>query len=501
MILKIKSIQSLLLICLVVKSILAIVLPLGIDESYYLLYGEYFQWHFYDHPFMVGAALKFVSKLLPFDFPFIYRIPFILASTVTTYFVFLIGKDLRGERVGLLAAILLSVTPYFSLIAGFFVMPDPLLMMFWSIAIYFASKILLKVDLEKNIQNEFLICFGIFAGLAMASKIHAVLLWFGFFSYALLYRRAIFKNSYFWVSLILSFLAWTPMIWWNYQNNWINFTFYQSRVDANQGLQLDYFFREFSGQILYQNPIVWFFILVFGLILPFKKLSEKSKMLLLFFSIPLILLVFLLSLFKETLPHWSGPSYLSLILLGVIGIEDSSRWSSKLGFWLRSSGITIFVLLSLGILLIFFYPGTFGKKANARTYGQQDFTLDMYGWRQTGFEVAKKIKALQWSHLPIYADNWFPASQIDEYICKKSGNKLYGVGDVKRIHHYAWVNVERGGMPIGDTALYIGVSNFPTDPQKVYAKYFNKIVCIDSVPQYRMGKISRYFHLFLMSKQ
>jgi 4-amino-4-deoxy-L-arabinose transferase-like glycosyltransferase len=93
-------------------------MPLGIDESYYLLYGEYFQWHYYDHPFMVGAALKLAIKLVPFDFPFIYRLPFILASTVTTYFAYLIGKDLRGERVGLHAALLLSTTPYFSIIAG-----------------------------------------------------------------------------------------------------------------------------------------------------------------------------------------------------------------------------------------------------------------------------------------------------------------------------------------------------------------------------------------------
>jgi hypothetical protein len=99
---------------------------------------------------------------------------------------------------------------------------------------------------------------------------------------------------------------------------------------------------------------------------------------------------------------------------------------------------------------------------------------------------------------PIYFDNWFPGAQIDEYVASKSGNPVFGVGDITRIHQYHWINQKKGGIPFGDSALYISVSNYPIDPILIYGKRFSTIECIDSVPEMRNGQLTRFFHLYLM---
>lgn len=58
-------------VILLVKMALVFWLPLGIDESYYLLYARYFDWHYYDHPFLIGAVLKIFTKSMQLRHPFL----------------------------------------------------------------------------------------------------------------------------------------------------------------------------------------------------------------------------------------------------------------------------------------------------------------------------------------------------------------------------------------------------------------------------------------------
>jgi hypothetical protein len=496
-----KHISILLASALLLKMILASIIPLGIDESYYLLYGRYFDWHYYDHPFMTGLVLKLFTKFTAFSHPFFYRLPFVLASVLSTYIIFLTGTLLQNSRTGWFAALLFSASFYFFIIGGLFTMPDALMVLFWVMAIYFAASYFFYHAVSESVKAELLIWFGLATGLAMASKIHAVLLWVGFGGFALFYQRSVFRQIYFWIAGCISLLAWLPMLIWNMQNDWVHFAFYNSRVGADQGLRFDYFLREFIGEFFYQNPVIWVAMIYFGCLKFGKTGFGKQKIFLLFFSFPLLLMIWLLSLFRETLPHWTGPAYAALILLSSIGMTEHDVKLPAIMGWYRTAFIFLFFLLVLGLSVIHFYPGTLGEKSNSKNYGRHDFTLDMYGWKSSGDSMASRIRQADLQHIPIFTDNWFPAAQIDEYISRKSGNTVFGVGDLNRIHQYKWINERRGGLPATDSALYISVSNYPSQPEKIYGDRFSNIQCIDSVAETRNGHLTRYFHLYLMTSK
>lgn len=476
-------------------------IPLGNDEVYYLLYGRFFNIHFFDHPIMIGAFLKINFALLPFKNIFIYRLPFILVSLVSVYIVFKIGSLLANPLAGWYSAFLYSTTFYSLVISGCFIMPDNLMSFFWILSIYFASNFLFNSSSGKKLNQRWLILFGISTGLAMASKIHSFIMWPSMLLYLFIYHRKYFLKYSLWLSFTLSFLAWIPMFIWNYKNNWVHFSFYRSRVGIEDSIHFDYIFRELIGEILYQNPIIWFLIIFWiSRSLP-KIVQQPPKVFLLFFSVPMLIFIWSVSFFKETLPHWTGPGYFSLIILASINMSESFSNKNTINRIFIINSIFVFLITIFSILLIRFYPGTIGKKETYRTYGQNDFTLDMYGWEKSGRSIARKIQIYGYDRIPIYIDNWFPAAHFDEYISPYLKSNVYGVNELQRIHHYYWINSARNGVPNSDSALFISSSNYPANPKVIYNGYFNKIICFDSVPEYRSGQLTRYFHLFLMTKK
>ncbi|MEN9950970.1 MAG: hypothetical protein RLY85_1722 [Bacteroidota bacterium] len=493
-----RNIAVLITVGMLIKMALVVFLPLGIDESYYLLYARYFDWHFYDHPFMIGAVLKFFTKSMQLRHPFFYHIPFIMASVASTLLVYKLGSFLHNRKAGWYAVLLYTASLYMSVIAGFFVMPDGLMLLFWIIALYFAARYFLDNQLTDSVKGEFLIWFGMAVGLAMASKLHAALLWLGFGAFALFFQRKTFTTIYFWVAGLLSIIPLLPMIWWNAHNNWVHFAFYSSRVGTDTGFHPEFLLREIAGEFFYQNPIVWISIIIFGFILYNSSRLRKQKIFLLYFSAPLLLMIWFIALFRETLPHWTGPAYVSLIVLASIGLSDREFNRPRIINWARVALSFLLVIIVSGLILINCYPGTIGQKKTARTYGRNDFTLDMFGWKHSGKELAVKLKAMQLDSLPIYADNWFPAAHLDEYLTPHTGNVIYGVGDITRIHQYHWINANHGGLPVSDSAIFISVSNYPSDPEQLYGQQFKRVQCLDSLVQLRSGKPTRYFHVFLM---
>ena len=491
----------LLLVTILVKLALVIFLPLGIDESYYLLYARYFDWHYYDHPFMTGAVLKFFTQSMQLRHPFFYHLPFILASVISTFLVYKLGSFLSNSKTGWYAVLLYTASLYMSIIAGFFVMPDGLMLLFWIIALYLAARYFMDDSLTPVVKGELLIWFGLAVGLAMASKVHAALLWVGFGGFALFFHRKTFATIYFWIGGILSFIPLIPMIWWNANNNWVHFAFYGSRVGTDTGFHPEYFFREIAGEFFYQNPVVWLAIIIFGFIYLNRSRFRKQQVFLLFFALPLLLMIWFIALFRETLPHWTGPAYVSLIIMAAIGLADREYHRSHIINWARVALSFLLVVIIIGVALINYYPGTIGQQTTARTYGKNDFTLDMFGWKHSGQELANKLKEKQLDSLPIYADNWFPASHLDEYLTPLTGNVIYGVGDITRIHQYHWINGKRGNFVAHDSAIHIAVSNYPSNPEQLYGQKFKFIQCVDSLVQLRNGKPTRYFHVFLMHER
>ena len=495
--------RSLFLLCLVtflVRALISALLPLGNDEAYYVMYGRFPDFHYYDHPLLIGWAIKFSTGNFTLQHPFFYRLPATLLSIPTTIFIFNIARSIASPRAGWIAACMFSASFYGSVIAGVFAMPDSIMVFFWSLSLLIATHIFMVDKYRAQDKNELFLWFGLAVGLAMLSKIHAAFLWIGVIGFAAFRRRDLFRQWELWVGMLITSLSLLPIIIWNFQHDWVHFSFYTSRVGVQNSIHLDQLLKEFLGECAYQGPIVFLFILIFGLFKVNTSGKRKEKTFLLWMALPLIIFIWALSLFRETLPHWTGPAFISLIVLASISMAELLN-VKKIHFWLWSSSSFTLIAVVAGMILIFYYPGTLGSKKEAVSYGSGDFTLDMYGWERSGSQMAAFIEHQKLTTLPLYSHQWFPAAHLDEYVSRKSGNSLFAVGPLEQIHQYKWINASRGGLPSSDSAIFIIPSNNYRDPLQLYGKDFRSIQLLKKFPQYRRGHLTRYFYLYLMCQR
>ena len=519
-----KALYILIIVSTLIRVFIAATMELSVDEVYYWTYALYPDWSHFDHPPMVGLVIQFFSLNLFFDNELALRLGAIVFSIFNTLIIFSIGKSLslhqpegeagqagiKSSLTGLYAAFLLNASIYCSVLAGNFIIPDTPQLLFWLLSLKFLLKSLpQKVIDKKTTIHFFLACF--FIGLAILSKYHGVFIWAGAGLYVLFYNRMWFKSPIFYIGMLLSALFVIPIIVWNIQNDWISFTFHGDRVANELIFRPDYLLTELFGQIAYNNPINYV-IIIMALIAFYKnkvRINSEYKKILLLNSMPIWLIFTSFSFFRQTLPHWTGPAFTSLLILAAVYLSDKteklSLTKNKIIFpkIIRSSIFLLCSLLFLAWLLINYYPGTIGKTETISKYGDTDFTLDMYGWKQVkqGFEEIIKRDVRQYDmplSAPIISPKYFPGTEIDYYVAQPLGKKLLQLGSLNDIHKYAWINEIRGGLKVGENAYMISTSNLYKDPCAYYEAYFDEISPSDTIEIKRSGALAYYAFVYKM---
>ena len=498
----------LIFIATAIRCITACCIELGNDEVYYRMYAQYLQWNYFDHPPIVGWLIRFTTANLFFDSAFFIRLGAIIAAAITTWFIFLSGKRLNNEYSGFLAAVLYTCSIYGSVIAGIFVLPDSPQMICWSAGLYLLIKISRYNHINRTKKRD-LILFGFVAGIGMLCKIHTAFLWIGLLLYIIRHNRQWLKEPALYISGAVSIALFYPVIKWNIANHFITYLYHSKRVTiTNSGIDFNSFLTFIGGQIFYSNPII-FILIIIATVAAFKNnlpVSVSQKRLLLYSSLPLIVVATVISLFKNTLPHWTGPAYSGLILLTACWLSKQklrSVFEKKImPKTLLAAGAFQLLVITAGILLVNFMPGTLGKKEN-KYLGDGDFTLDMYGWKSLKTTFKKTVESDIQSGVMkkdafIISNKWFPASHLDYYIAIPLQKELLAIGDTNDIHQYAWINNERSKLRTGDDAYCIVPSNNYFNPQELYAGSFTTILSPQIIEQKRNGKICRYFYIWRM---
>src|SRR5664279_2508809 len=150
------------------------------------------------------------------------------------------------------------------------------------------------------------------------SKVHGVFLWLGFGAFILFQRRDLFKLPMLWISGIISAGIVYPIFYWNQLNHFITYNYHQGRIKFfGSSPDLDHLLQQVSGSVFYSNPVNFVIYVLTITALVKGKIKDRPNVypLLLWLSLPLVIVLLWTSLFNETLPHWSGPAYLALMLL------------------------------------------------------------------------------------------------------------------------------------------------------------------------------------------
>ncbi len=490
----------LIFISTIIRIILASWIELGNDEVYYYTYAQYPDWSHFDHPPMIGWMIQLFSFGSYLSSGLLMRASSIFFAAINTWLIFELGNRVKNERTGWYAALLYTCSLYTTLIAGVFIMPDTPQLFFWIFSLYLMIDILPDKDTVNSNKRRFLL-LGLSIGLGMISKYTTVFLWPGIFLYLLFHNRNWFKSLSLYAAGIISIVVFSPVLIWNYIHHFISFTFHSDRVEVgSQGIRFDFIGTEILGEFLYQNPVV--FILVWAAVIygwrhRGRFLEKKKFHFLLFQSLPMIATFLFVSLFRKTLPHWTGPAYVSLILVAAAFLTKNSDSELKMfPSYIKAAIISILIIFIIGGAQI-----NYGL-IDLKKYVGTDISLDMYGWRQMKKPFKEIKEKAEMDHriqknAPLVSFRWFPAAHLDYYVALPNNTYVLGWGSLERIHKYAWMNQDRGGYVLGMDAWFINMDNdlFSMDFSKTH---FKEVIPYDTISINRSGKTVKQAYVYIL---
>ncbi|MDR1459923.1 MAG: glycosyltransferase family 39 protein [Bacteroidales bacterium] len=483
----------LLLLSVIIKIIIATNIELTNDEVYYRLYALYPDWSHFDHPPVVGWLIQLTTLNLLCDSELFIRLGAIILGTLIMILAFKTGQKIHSDQAGFIAAFLFCISPYVFLASGTFILPDTALMFFWMLALWKAVSIF-DGEITNKKANQLLL-LGVFIGLAVLSKYTALFLWLGIGLYILFYKRSWLRKWQLYVSVLITICCMFPIIYWNMNNDFISFAFHGDRVSLFTDIRLDYFFQELLGGFLYNSPFL--FVLIYVVLFRFCFGKEKNTYNPLFYCIglPMILLFLFFAFFRNLLPHWSAPGYTSLIFPVAIYITEKLK-NGKKGLWIQVKvWAGILILLVILFLLHLHYAVLPLKK-----YDVSDISIELSTWKKTGKAFALLSQKAEKEgkmppNAPVIASNWFPAANLDMYVAKPTHRKVLAIGDIKKIHKYAWINSSRGGFSVGMDAWYI-TDDYDFDDPAAVSSYFETISSPDTLLIMRNNEILKQVYVY-----
>jgi 4-amino-4-deoxy-L-arabinose transferase-like glycosyltransferase len=435
-----------------------------------------------------------LNGLIP-DSEFFLRFGSVTGCALATWFMYKTVALLHSERAGFFAACLYNASFYAGVTAGIYLMPDAPQMVFWTFSLWMIA----RITKDENDWRSWVL-FGIAAGLCIMSKVHGVFLWGGMGLYMLFLKRSLFFKSQFYVAALITLAITSPILIWNIEYEFATFRFHGGRVIMNESSIEFNFLKELAGQVYFNNPVN-FVVVVWGLISFGRNKTGRSSALSVynFIGLPLAGLLLFISFFRNTtLPHWSGPAYVSLLPLAAIRLAQVNHSIDfpKLIRW--ALGVFVFVLIGW-VCLVNFYPGTVGEKQNDN-FGRGDISLDLYGWKtaarhfETIYKAAVNSGAIP-AGTPIVCTYWWGA-HIEYYFARPSKSPMIGLGPIDQVRHYLWMNKIRKGNVYADPAYCI----MPADENYALPRAFYKhIQLVTTITVSRGGQPAHNFKVYLLN--
>lgn len=486
----------------VIRAMLAGSFALGNDEVYYWTYSLYPSLSYFDHPPMVAWLIRIFTFNLTFNYELFVRLAAIVAATVNIFIICSIGKKLRDELTGWYAALLYTASVYCFIISGTFILPDSPQTVFWLAALRLMLDVLPDKELTA-VNRKRMLVLGLMLGLGMLSKYTTAFLWAGMIIYLLVRNRKWLTSWQFYVANLIAILLFAPVIIWNIQNSFISFAFHGERVAvAGNLLNISSFLTELAGEVLYTNPVN-FIIIVTALVYFLRKKNrgnDSRRFILLLSGLPIILVFLIVSLFRDTLPHWSGPGYLTLIPLAALWLR--SHTTKRMPKQLKASLAFLLLLLSISsVQILTGFVKWPGESNDFFRKGEKDISLELYGWRTLTKEfrtIAEQYESegIMKPNTPIVSYRWFPAANLEYYAARPTGRYVLATGGLNSIHQYAFVNQQHGGFVLNTDAWYITSSRDFMPPAALKPLYYNNVSAPDTITVTRGSKPAYYFFVY-----
>jgi len=277
------------------------------DETYYWLWSKKLGLSYFDHPPMVAYLIKMTTLFS--DEPLFVRLSAALLVSATAYFLYMLAKKIFDEKAAIYT-FYIYLSSLLVLAASTLITPDIPLMFFWALTLYSAY-----VYLEED-DKKYALLTGLSAGAMLLSKYTGILPLFTIFLYIILYKRAVFRDGYFYAAIALAVVVFSPVLYWNYQHDFISFAFQLDHGVAEEKVFHPKAFFSFVGlQFALFHPL--YLLPLFYFMVKDRERFARQKVYLL---LPFLFVLGFFSYnaaFKEANAQWAAGAYLSgAVLLG-----------------------------------------------------------------------------------------------------------------------------------------------------------------------------------------
>ena len=459
----------------------------SVDEAHYALYAQHLAWSYYDHPPLVGwiqwplvtlTSSEGIIRLIP-ELLWIISCYLVYQVTVEVHH-FIRGRNAgyltsalpSANLCGLMAVLAIIAAPMLHILA-IGLLPDTLLAPLSLGLMLMALRWLTK---DKFSFGDWM-ATGILLGLAGLSKYTA-----SFTALALLFvflstpRKRWLSKSGFWIAALIALLLITPVLYWNWTNDWISFKYQLAHGSGGEWL-----WRRLAAyigvQILVFGPL-----LILGAVVFLKDCMHATKLSLLalfgFFLIPFIIFVSLSG--GGGLPHWTSPAWFCLAPFAGIGLAKA--WATQHRQWIR-------ILFALQIALCCIGFAYVLSGGISTTSVKSNPIADLYGWKAAGKKAAELTKGSNVQGIAV--QNWTLGSRAAWYA---SPTPVF-VLDQRKDQFDLWF----GELPPGANVLLIQWSGMPHGMPIGNNSGFEACKPLDSLEIERFGRVLSKFDFSLCS--
>jgi len=280
-------------------------LPLHGDEAYYWMWSHHLQAGYYDHPPMIAYMIYLTNFISESEWG--VRLVNVICMSLSALFIHKFTAEIADEKSAFNAvAIFLSVIV---VNAGYIITTtDAPVILFWTLSLYYSYRAIFYKKLQDFILT------GVMLGAMMLSKYTAILLVISLLLFLLLKKRELFLSYKLYLTMLIAALIVSPMIWWNYQHDWISFTFqlhHGSTEDFH--IHLNTILEYIAGQFGVFSPV--FAWILFSYIYKEKLYYRDDKIFFLTLSVAVPLGFFLYkSIYKSMALNYAAPAYVGGVI-------------------------------------------------------------------------------------------------------------------------------------------------------------------------------------------
>ena len=422
-------------------------LNLAPDEALYWEYSRRLDISYYSKPPLIAYLIAFSVSIFgnsELGVRFFSPLFGFLVSIIAYKFCVELFKN---KNLGLLYILFLNLSPAFCVNSVLMTIDAPFIF-FYTLSLWFMYKAITQDTLK------YWIALSLFSSLAFLSKYTAFFLLLT----PLFFNIHIVKKKNFWIFAILFSLSFTPILYWNWINDWVGFKhlLFLGGLKEKEILNLSYFFEFLGGQALILGIIPFYFLLIGWL--KSKNFEEKF---LRASTAPVFLFFLLMSLHTKVEANWSAFPYPIGSILAFKHMK--TRW--KIG--------TLLILLVLFIGIHFYLPPEIDPKKR------------LAGWKELGKEVSKLHNDKTFIITPSYQIS----AELAFYV--KNNPYTYSINLGRRMNDY---DLWKENLPLEKGKDGIFVTEYALDER--VRKAFENIETVKELEIKYRGKIVRKFKIY-----